>query len=399
MKKPVNLWQWVGWRMGVIAGGAVVLVCVIMWLQFFWWQLQVTSRIPPAAQAQVQRLIERPAGHEAEIWDYLTRYYDVEDVFPGISGTEWWTVALLVVAALPIVFVTGFLLLRPLSSRFREISQAARRVAQGDLNIQLPIIEHMPLEVQQLTSDFNTMTQRLRLYEREVQESSAVLAHELRTPLNAAMGRVQGMLDEVFPANTDQLGLVLHQLENLNVMVDDLLLLSLAQAGQLPLNSTTFTLQALLSERLKWFSPQLTAVGTQVAISKLPIVSIHADWNRIGQVFNILLENYLRYAAAGGKLDIQGQAHNDHLSLAFCDRGPGLSEDEAQRVFERFWRQETSRNRRAGGCGLGLSIAHAICSAHGGAISARRRLGGGMIFEIRLPIGRVIGSVSTTQGA
>ncbi|MFF7065623.1 ATP-binding protein [Pseudomonas sp. NPDC008258] len=386
MKKPVNLWKWVGWRMGFIAGGAVILVCLIMWLQFLWWDIKVTSRIPPQAQAKIHKLVENPAGHEAEIWDYLTRYYALDDVLPGVSGTEWWTVALLVIAALPIIYAAGFLLLRPLSSRVKEIAQAARKVAQGDLNVQLPISEEMPLEVQRLTSDFNSMTQRLRLYEREVQESSAVLAHELRTPLNAAMGRVQGMLDEVFPANQEQLGLVLHQLSHLNVMVDDLLLLSLAQAGQLPLNNTSFTIDALLLERLKWFSPQLTTAGTHVSTLGLSGLAINADRNRVGQVFNILIENYLRYAASGRELSIQGQAHNDSVTVAFCDRGPGLNEDEAQRVFERFWRQEISRNRRAGGCGLGLSIAHAICTAHGGSISARRRPGGGMVFEVRLPL-------------
>ncbi|QXI30897.1 ATP-binding protein [Pseudomonas vanderleydeniana] len=385
MKRPVSLWQWVGWRMGFIASGTVALMSFIMWLRFYWWDLGIKSKIPADARVQLEKLIDHPAGHEAELWTYITKYYYVDDILPGISGADWWAVLFLLITALPIIVIAGFLLLRPLSKRFIEIAQAAQKVARGNLKVKLSIAEKMPLEVQQLTSDFNSMTQRLRLYEQEVQESSAVLAHELRTPLNAAMGRVRGMLDEVFPANEEQLGLVLHQLEHLNYLVDDLLLLSLAQAGQLPLTKTTFTVEALLNERINWFNPQLSASGRTIKVTSLALDPIAADRNRIGQVFNILLDNYLRYASSGGDLQIEGQSTPDGICLIFSDRGPGLSEEEMQRVFQRFWRQERSRDRRAGGSGLGLSIALAICAAHSGTITASQRDGGGMVFEVKLP--------------
>lgn len=261
MKRHVSLWQWVGWRMGLIAGGAVVLMSLVMWFRFFMWDIEIQSKIPLAARVELEELFENPKGNEALLWSYMSTYYHFDDILPGITGTDWWTIALLLFASLPIIVMVGFWLLRPLSSRFIEIAQAAQKVAGGNLDVKLPIIATMPLEVQQLTSDFNSMTRRLQLYEQEVQESSAVLTHELRTPLNAAMGRVRGMLDEVFPANPEQLGLVLHQLEHLNLLVDDLLLLSLAQAGQLPLTKTTFTVKSLLDERINWFRPHLAAAA------------------------------------------------------------------------------------------------------------------------------------------
>ncbi|MNJ05958.1 Signal transduction histidine-protein kinase BaeS [compost metagenome] len=371
--------------MGLIASGAVVLMALIMWSRFLWWNVEIQSKIPPAARVELERLFENPQGNEAELWAYMSQYYHFDDILPGITGNDWWTIAFLLCAALPVIVVTGFLLLRPLSSRFVDIAHAAQKVAGGDLSVKLPLNEQMPLEVQQLSSDFNSMTRRLQLYEQEVQASSAVLTHELRTPLNAAMGRVRGMLDDVFPANPEQLGMVLHQLENINVLVDDLLLLSLAQAGQLPLTKTTFTLQSLLDERINWFKPYLAAVGRDVFVAALPFRPIHCDRNRIGQVINILLENYIRYASAAGNLEIRGTADQRGITLIFSDRGPGLSGNELERVFQRFWRQEPSRDRRAGGSGLGLSIALAICTAHGGAIAARRRGGGGIAFEVFLP--------------
>lgn len=385
MKRQLSLWQWVGWRMGLTVAGSAVLVTLIMWLRYFWWNIEIHAKIPPAARAQLELLFESPEGNEAQLWDYFSRYYHIDDILPGLSGTDWWAIALLVAAALPAIVAVGFLLLRPLSRRFVEIAQAARKVAQGNLNVRLSITEEMPLEIQRLASDFNSMTQRLRMYEQEVQESSAVLAHELRTPLNAAMGRVRGMLDEVFPANPEQIDLVLHQLEHINVLVDDLLLLSLAQAGRLPLMKTSFNIEGLLQERIDWFNPQFMDTARQVRVSACSLPAVNADRHRIGQVLNILFENYFRYASTGGDLEIHCVAAGDSVTLTFIDQGPGLSDDELERVFERFWRREVSRNRRAGGSGLGLSIALAICSAHGGSLSARNRSQGGMEFEVKLP--------------
>lgn len=386
MKKQVSLWQWVGWRMGFIAGGAMAITTLIMWLRYLWWDIQTQARIPADVREQVVAMMDAPAQHEAELWGYLSKYYSIDDVLPGISGSDWWAIALLLLIAIPVIFVVGFFLLRPLSGRFTEVAHAAQKVALGDLNVTLPVDQRMPVELQRLTSDFNSMTQRLRLYEQEVRESSAVLAHELRTPLNAAMGRVRGMLDEVFPATPEQLGLVLHQLEHLNVLVDDLHLLSLAQAGQLVLDRSPFHMNALLEERISWFGPQLDAAGRGVKLSAPNLLSLAADRNRVGQVINILLENYLRYASSGGDLRILVSVAQRSVMIEFSDRGPGLTEEELHRVFQRFWRQDASRARRAGGSGLGLSIAQAICTAHGGGISARRRDGGGMVFTVSLPL-------------
>ncbi|HHH9110649.1 TPA: sensor histidine kinase [Pseudomonas aeruginosa] len=388
MKKQSSLWQWVGWRMGVIAAGAVSLTTLFMWLRYLWWDVRTQSKIPLEVRGQIVAMLDNPAAHEAELWRYLTKYYYIDDILPGISGSDWWTIGLLLVAGIPIIFVIGFMSLRPLSNRFIEIGQAAQKVALGDLSVRLPVTETLPLEVERLALDFNSMTQRLRLYEQEVQESSAVLAHELRTPLNAAMGRVRGMLDEVFPANLEQLGLVLHQLEHLNVLVNDLHLLSLAQAGQLVLEKTSFSMRSLLNERISWFKPQLDAADRGVAVNAMDLPMLYADRNRVGQVLNILLENFLRYAASGGDLEIDGVSSPAEMTLTFADRGPGLTEGDMSRVFQRFWRQEASRARREGGSGLGLSIAQAICVAHSGSITAQHRVGGGMIFTVTLPLQR-----------
>ena len=230
------------------------------------------------------------------------------------------------------------------------------------------------------------MTTQLERYERDVHESSAVIAHELRAPLNAAMGRVQGMLDEVFPSNAAQLGMVKRQLDQLRKLVDDLHLLSMARAGRLVLECSDFSLAALVSERLAWFQPYLDEAGVQTQVSIADGFRIHADRDRLGQVLNILVDNLLRYAAGGGELDIMARQFEERVVIEIGDRGPGIETQHLDSVFDRFWRAERSRARYSGGSGLGLSIARAICQAHGGTIAASNRAQGGTLISAEFPM-------------
>lgn len=105
----------------------------------------------------------------------------------------------------------------------------------------------------------------------------------------------------------------------------------------------------------------------------------------MGQVINILIDNQLPYAAIGGELGISAEADEEGGVMEFADRGPGIESAHLESVFDRFWRAERSRARHSGGSGLGLSIARAICLAHGGIIRAQHRPGDGALIQIRIP--------------
>ncbi|MDR6178661.1 signal transduction histidine kinase [Pseudomonas sp. SORGH_AS 211] len=342
-------------------------------------------QVPQAARAEILQLRADPQEHEARLWALFSHYYPVRYFLPGIASRDWWVLAGLVLAAVPLILLAGFRLSRPLSSQFSAIAAAARRVASGDLDTRLEVAETAPAELRRLALDFNSLTARLQQYERDVRDSSAILAHELRTPLNAASVRVQGILDEVFPADARQLQMVKRQLDLLNTLVGDLHTLSLAEAGQLALDQRPFALAALVEERLAWFAPQLQAEAIRLRLELDPRQRLYADRDRIGQLLNILLENFLRYGASGGELEIVQRALAEGLVLEFRDRGPGIAEADRERVFHRFWRADSSRARHLGGSGLGLSIARAICAAHQGRIVALGREGGGTVMRIELP--------------
>ncbi|WP_158896774.1 MULTISPECIES: cell wall metabolism sensor histidine kinase WalK [unclassified Pseudomonas] len=385
MKRQAPLGRWVGWRMSLLALGAVLLIAAGMYLWFLFGDWWVLRQVPQAARAEILQLRADPQENEARLWALFSHYYPVRYFLPGIASRDWWVLAGLVLAAVPLILLAGFRLSRPLSSQFSAIAAAARRVASGDLDTRLEVAETAPAELRRLALDFNSLTARLQQYERDVRDSSAILAHELRTPLNAASVRVQGILDEVFPADARQLQMVKRQLDLLNTLVGDLHTLSLAEAGQLALDQRPFALAALVEERLAWFAPQLQAEAIRLHLELDPRQRLYADRDRIGQLLNILLENFLRYGASGGELEIVQQALAEGLVLEFRDRGPGIAEADRERVFHRFWRADSSRARHLGGSGLGLSIARAICAAHQGRIVALGREGGGTVMRIELP--------------
>lgn len=226
---------------------------------------------------------------------------------------------------------------------------------------------------------------RLQQYEREVRASSAVLAHELRTPLNAAMGRVQGMLDGVFPLEAAQLQAVHRQLDEINRLISDLYLVSLARAGQLVLEREEFSLRELLAERLEWAAPRLQQAGMVLLWPEATALTVHADRGRTGQLLSILIDNVLRYAADGKVLEMTARRVGAMVEICVSDRGAGVPEDQLPTMLDRFWRAERSRARDCGGSGLGLAIAAAICQAHGGDLACRNRQGGGLAVTACLP--------------
>ncbi|KPX03323.1 sensor histidine kinase [Pseudomonas syringae pv. coryli] len=382
-QKP--LWHWVGMRMSMLAVGAVIVIAFCMWLHVTvsdWLTLQA---MPADVRMEFLRLQAEPTLDMVKLRELFFEYYPIENLLPGIANKEWWVLAALVSIAIPIIIFFGFLFSRPLSSQFSSIARGARQVAQGDFKTRLPMSTNGPDELQALVSDFNTMTTQLGRYELEVSESSAMIAHELRTPLNAAMGRIQGMIDEVFPRDLAQLEMVHRQLGQLNKLVSDLHLLSLASAGQLTLDKTEFSLEKLVVERLSWFATPLDEAGVAVTIDIPRKLTVNADRDRIGQVVNILVDNALRYSAMGRELLIVGKTSAGRMELTVSDRGPGFDSENLEQVFDRFWRAERSRARYSGGSGLGLSIARAICLEHDGTIEVRNRPGGGSVIRLEIP--------------
>ncbi|WP_091783780.1 sensor histidine kinase [Paraburkholderia steynii] len=372
--------------MSALAVATVIVIAFSMWLYFGIRDTLALRHAPMQVRQEIEFLRQHPKQNEARLRQLLPQIYDIERLVPGLANPDWWTLIAMVSISVPVIVLCGLAASRPLSRQFTHVAAAAHRVSDGDFSARVDVIASAPGELTGLAGDFNNMAARLQQYEREVRDSSAVLAHELRTPLNAAMGRVQGLLDEVFPLNSEQLGLIRRQLEQINRLVGDLHLVSLARAGQLTLDLKEFAICDLIAERLEWAAPQLAAAGI-VTVQRCAVETrVFADRGRIGQVLTILIDNVLRYAASGRSLEIELDGTPTAVVLVVSDRGPGVRPDEVNSMFDRFWRAERSRARHWGGSGLGLAIAAAICQRHGGDLQCFLRSGGGLVVKALLPV-------------
>jgi signal transduction histidine kinase len=269
-----------------------------------------------------------------------------------------------------------------------NLTTATRAVAAGDLSIRVPT--HYPGEVGELAGAFNQMAQELARAEDLRRNLTTDVAHELRTPLSVIRGKLEGVLDGVYPATPEHLQPILEETKLLAHLVEDLRLLALAEAGQLGLEKRPMDISDLLQDAHVNFSPQASDRGVTLALDLPPeLPEVMADWRRIAQVLGNLLTNALRHTPQGGLVTLsaalkepafRAEADGDGkpprrdgadvggeiVEVAVADTGTGISSEDLPLIFERFWRGDRSRSRASGGSGLGLAIARQLVEMHQG---------------------------------
>jgi two-component system OmpR family sensor kinase/two-component system sensor histidine kinase BaeS len=309
-----------------------------------------------------------------------------------------------------LVLASGLLLLaiffaQRLSSPLRDITRAAQQLAGGQLDVQ---VRRAPIrELDELAQAFNAMARSLEQADKQRRQMTADIAHELRTPLTIIKGRLEGLQDGVYSPTPDEVDRLLGETALLERLIEDLRLLALAEAGQLPLYREPLDPRDMLASARSAFAGQAEAQGVALrveAVGQLP--QIDADPQRMAQVLANLVANALRYTPEGGaitlaaayiadcKLQIaeyekaQPAIYNLQSAIVFrvCDTGHGIAPEDLPHVFDRFYRADRSRTRGSGGAGLGLAITRQIVAAHGGLIWAESELGHGTAISIALPV-------------
>jgi len=214
---------------------------------------------------------------------------------------------------------------------------------------------------------------------------TADIAHELRNPLSVIRGNLEAMLDGVYPADVEHVGPIYEETLLLQRLVQDLRLLSLADAGQLQLVRAQVDLVALLSGIADSVQAVADDQGTEIQLDLPgePLV-VEGDADRLRQVVGNLLGNALRYTPAGGRVTLRAWRAGGRARIQVSDTGPGIAPEDLPHVFDRFYRAGTARDRASGGSGLGLAIARALVQAHGGEIEVASLPGEGATFTIVL---------------
>ncbi|MCL4369361.1 MAG: ATP-binding protein [Chloroflexi bacterium] len=304
----------------------------------------------------------------------------------GVNRALWLGGA----AAVVVAAVLSWQVSRQITSPLRRLTAAAGRIAGGDLSERVDIKGGDELEM--LAAAFNHMADSLEKNEEVRGQLVADIAHELRTPLAILQANIEAMQDGVVEPTPKRLGTLHEETKLLARLVTDLRDLSLAEAGQLPLELGPVDLTAVVRRTVEAVRPLAKSRSIDVVEDLLTGSSlVRADAGRVEQVLRNLLDNALRYSEAGGKVSVAIEARpvraggSPTIAVIVSDEGPGISEDDLRHVFDRFYRVDPSRNRATGGSGIGLSLVKYLVEAQGGHAWAKSILGQGSEFGFALP--------------
>lgn len=291
--------------------------------------------------------------------------------------------------SLGVILVAGLLslpLARTMVRRIGALAVGTHRLSSGDFTAR--VRDSGSDELSQLASDFNQLATTLEQNEQVRKQWIADISHELRTPLAVLRGEIEALQDGVRPMTRQALDSLHSEVLQLTRLVGDLYQLSLTDLGGLSYHKRAVDVVALLETSLAAYRHQFASRQLELA-TYLPdsSVVIHADVERLRQLFENLLENSLRYTAAGGRLEVVLTERGEAIEVVFRDSAPGVADADLERLFERLYRVEGSRNRATGGAGLGLSICRNIVEAHGGRINAQTSRLGGVEMLLQLPKG------------
>ncbi|WFE72912.1 ATP-binding protein [Halomonas sp. M1] len=271
-----------------------------------------------------------------------------------------------------------------LGRRTRALAGATLRLTEGDYHTRLAVRGRD--ELSRLARDFNVLAATLEASRDARARWVSDTAHELRTPLAVLRGEIEAMQDGIRPLNQENLASLAQEVAQLERLVTDLRLLSQSDAGALDIQLAPMNLSECLSGRLsdadRWLEESGLTLITQIS----PEVMIRGDAQRLRQLWSNLLDNSCAYTQPPGELQVTLSIEHKHAVVVWQDSAPGVPESELTRLTERLYRVEGSRNRASGGSGLGLSIASALVSAHGGTLEASASTLGGLKWTLRFPL-------------
>ncbi len=301
--------------------------------------------------------------------------------------------------AVLIAVAAGFWLVRLGLRPLRDMETTAESIAAGNLTERVPG-ENDTTEVGRLARTLNVMLtriesafgarlaseRRLRASEQQLRQFVADASHELRTPI-AAISAYAELFERGAADQKEDLGRLLGGIRNetarMEHLVADLLLLARLDEGR-PMEQRSVDMVALCAEAVH----TAAAVGPDwpLTFEARQPVEVVGDATSLRQVIDNLLSNVRAHTPPGTHARVSVDEDESGVAISVADDGPGMDPEEAEHVFERFYRSDPSRSRAHGGAGLGLSIVSAIVTAHGGTVTAEGRVGSGTTFTVHLPL-------------
>ncbi|GEE01268.1 putative sensor histidine kinase PhoR [Gordonia spumicola] len=323
----------------------------------------------------------------------------LSDVDATMSRLIWLQVGVGCIVVL-LIGVLSYLLVRSSLRPLRRVEETAHAIAGGDLHQRVPA-RPANTEVGSLGESVNAMLAQIQsafaataASERQARESEekmrrfvADASHELRTPLTSIKGFADLMTLGAVSDSGDAVRRISGEADRMTMLVEDLLMLARLDA-QRPLDDSPVDVLALLVDSVE--AARASAPGREITLDLAgfePTAQVEGDRLRLRQVLGNLLGNAVAHTGDDDRITVSARIDDGEVVVSVADTGPGLSSDEAEHVFERFYRGDPSRHRdqTASGSGLGLSIVAALVAAHGGRVGVRSEPGHGAEFWFALP--------------
>jgi two-component system, OmpR family, sensor histidine kinase BaeS len=287
------------------------------------------------------------------------------------------------VTAAALALVVGSVLARTLMRPIHALTAATHAVAEGELGRQVEVEGED--ELGELAIAFNQMSSDLARTTTLRRQMTADIAHDLRTPLTVLMGYTEALSEGKLGGNAETYAVMHREAQHLDRLISDLRVLSLVDAGELPLNLVPLAPAALLERAAAAHFVQAEEQGIRLRVeapAELPPVSV--DPEQMARVLSNLITNSLRYTSTGGTITLRAEEREQNrVGLVVDDSGTGIPPEELSRVFDRFYRGDPFR-QATGESGLGLAIVKSLVEAQGGAVTVESTPGRSTRFTIVL---------------
>ena len=302
--------------------------------------------------------------------------------------------------ALALAGAGGYQLARRALRPVALMADRARSISAERLGERLPV-ENAADELGHLALTFNETFGRLERSFDQLRRFTADASHELRTPLTALrsvgeVGLQERPDDKLF---AEVVGSMLEEVDRLTRLVDTLLALSRADAGQVRLAHEPIDLSALASNVVQHLNDLAEEKGQRLTVETGGPVEARGDWLVLRQAVVNVLDNAIKHSPGGSPIGVSVGHDGEWGWIAVADEGPGIAAEDRERVFERFYRVDKARSREQGGTGLGLSLAKWAVESHHGRIELDTMVGEGSTFRIMLPARSGSGSGERPAGS
>lgn len=330
---------------------------------------------------------------------YASRLYDNNNttigvVFATISSTNIRVFfnsifrLFIFAAVFPIIimFFAEYFISYKFTKPLRLMAEASRSMAKGDFTKRIPVTGDD--EIGELAVAFNQMTNSLVQLESTRRHFIANISHEFKTPMTTIGGFIDGIIDGTIPPEKQKyyLDIVSGEIKRLSRLVQSMLSLSKLESGELHINPSDFDLLDMVFKIIVSQEQRIEQRGLNISgLEELSPVTLNADYDLIYQVVYNLIDNAIKFTDENGTISFEINSFNNLIQFKIRNTGEGIKEKDLPFVFERFYKTDKARSAVKDSTGLGLHLANAIISIHGGKISVKSQLNDFTEFTFVLP--------------